>query len=169
MQTPKLILILLCLSCHQVGWADENTSNLPLMGDNNLDTLTTTSSRPLTDYYWSCSFDDTESSEYLQRGALVGKTNHSLDELIDILNKRSHPSKLEVIEQHGDTLVVEISDDEELTENSGSTGALCFLAETVYTLTEIKGINFVDIRMNEGSHATPGVYSREVFKTMIRE
>jgi len=38
------------------------------------------------------------------------------------------------------------------------------MATATYTLTEAKGINYVDFDFEEGDHAVPGTYSRESFK-----
>ena len=41
------------------------------------------------------------------------------------------------------------------------------MAETVYTLTENDSIHFVEFEMNIGSHANPGVYSREDYEKIL--
>jgi hypothetical protein len=51
----------------------------------------------------------------------------------------------------------------------GSTGAICYIAETVFTLTENEAIRFVNIQMNEGSHAIPGTYDRQSFGDLIKK
>ncbi len=45
----------------------------------------------------------------------------------------------------------------------GSSGAETYLAEVTFNLTEINGINFIDIQFPEGDHASPGIYSRTDF------
>jgi len=59
--------------------------------------------------------------------------------------------------------------DEYLTEQIGTAGADCFMAETVYTLTENDLIHYVRFDMEYGSHAGPGLYSRKDFERMIRK
>ncbi len=51
-----------------------------------------------------------------------------------------------------------------ITEEMGTSGADCYLAETIFTLTENDLIKFVRIEMNYGSHASPGLYNRDNFK-----
>jgi hypothetical protein len=46
----------------------------------------------------------------------------------------------------------------------GTSGADCYLAEKIFTLTENDLIKFVRIEMNYGSHASPGLYNRDNFK-----
>ncbi|WP_282125350.1 hypothetical protein [Marinifilum flexuosum] len=51
----------------------------------------------------------------------------------------------------------------------GTTGAYCFLGETIFTLTELDSINKVSIEMEVGSHAGPGVYTKDDFYDLIKE
>jgi hypothetical protein len=46
---------------------------------------------------------------------------------------------------------------------NGTHGASAYLAEVIYNLTEITGVDFVNFRFNEGEHAAPGTYSRTDF------
>ena len=45
----------------------------------------------------------------------------------------------------------------------GSSGSQAYLAEVTYNLTELNGINFVQIRFKEGIHASPDTYKRTDF------
>jgi hypothetical protein len=45
----------------------------------------------------------------------------------------------------------------------GTTGARAFLSVATYTLTELKGIHYVDFDFIEGDHAVPGTYNRGEF------
>ena len=55
---------------------------------------------------------------------------------------------------------------EMLTERIGSTGAEIYMASATRSLTELKGIKYVNYDFEEGDHATPGVYNRNsIFKT----
>jgi len=120
-------------------------------------------------YIWATNYDTLRNDEFLRRGEMLDSTIKSPNTLIEILNLRTPECKLKYIGTSNDTLTVRILNEEILSEQMGSTGSLCFLAETIYTLTEIKGITYINIKMNYGSHAGPGVFSRGDFKQMIRK
>lgn len=126
-------------------------------------------SAPLTDYYWSTAHDSIRNREYLQKGRLLDSITPTVAGLIETLNKRPYECSIEYIGQRNDTLDIRILNDEFLTERMGSTGAFCILGETVYTLTENDSVNFVNIEMNEGSHAGPGTYHRSNFKALEKK
>ncbi len=121
----------------------------------------------IADYYWKSEYDTTLNREYLKRGVLLDSISKSTNELIDFLNRRPSKSKVEIVEIIDDTLVIRILDDTFLTEQMGSLGAYCYMAETVFTLTENDSTQFVKFEMDYGSHANPGVYSREDYKDVI--
>lgn len=120
-----------------------------------------------TDFYWYAEFDSLLNKEYLERGKLIDTLSLAPSELIGILNEREIESKIEYIKQAGDTLHIRILNDQVLSEQMGSSGAYCFLGETVYTLTENDAVVYVNIHMDYGSHASPGNYSRNDFKDLI--
>lgn len=114
----------------------------------------------ITNFYWYTAADTVLNREYLIRGSLIESIAHSPIALIEALNKREATCKIEYIDLRGDTLWIRILNDEVLSEQMGSTGAYCYLGETVYTLTEHDSIKWVNIEMGIGSHASPGVYVR---------
>ena len=121
----------------------------------------------IADYYWKSEYDTTLNREYLKRGVLLDSISKSTNELIDILNRRPSKSKVEIVEIIDDTLVIRILNDTFLTEQMGTLGAYCYMAETVFTLTENDSTQFVKFEMDFGSHANPGVYSREDYEGVI--
>lgn len=121
------------------------------------------------DYYWHTAYDSTLHREYLEKGKLLNSYSHSTAALIEVLNTRSENCKIKYLKQQDDTLHIRILNDEVLTEQLGSTGAHCYLGETVYTLTENDSVKQVKIDFTEGSHAAPGVYSRENFADLVKE
>lgn len=126
------------------------------------------SSVPNTSFYWHTEFDTILNIEYLIRGNFLDSISHTPFELIEILNNRKPKCKIEYIDQNRDTIHIRIINDEILSEQMGSTGAFCYLGETVFTLTEIDLIEFVSIDMNYGSHASPGIYQRKEFKELVK-
>jgi hypothetical protein len=123
----------------------------------------------IADFYWHTEFDTTRNYEFLEKGKLLDSISQTPNVLIEILNRRTAKSKLEYIDQSSDTIRIRIIEDEFLGEQMGSTGAFCFLGETVFTLTENNSINYVNIEMNYGSHASPGIYSRNDFKELLKK
>lgn len=71
------------------------------------------------------------------------------------------PPKLKLLGIKGETVNVEVINDEYLTQRMGSSGAETFLAAATYTLTEHANIKYVNFVFGGGDHAEPGVYSRE--------
>jgi hypothetical protein len=124
----------------------------------NLDTI------EISKLYWHSDFDEVLRTEFLIKGEMLDSLSKSPNELIEILNRRPANCKIEFQNLIGDTLIIRITNDEILSEQMGTTGAECFIAETVYTLTENDLIKFVRFEMEIGSHAKPGLYSRNDFK-----
>jgi hypothetical protein len=122
----------------------------------------------LADFYWKSDYDTVTNKEFLQKGRLLDSLTQSPIELIEILNKRNNQPKIKYINIQSDTIIIQIINDEFLSEQMGSTGAYCYLGETVFTLTENELIGFVKIEMDTGSHANPGIYNRNDFKDLIK-
>jgi len=122
----------------------------------------------LADFYWKTDYDTVNNKEFLVKGRLIDSLGKSPNELIEILNKRNQPTKIEYVNIRSDTIKIQIINDEYLTERMGTTGAHCFLGETIFTLTENESINFVRIEMNSGSHASSGVYNRNSFTNLLK-
>jgi hypothetical protein len=91
-------------------------------------------------------------------------SNLSIDSIIKGLNLKYREIPLEKIRLSHDTLYTQITNSEYLGEQIGSTGASSYLAEAVINLTSVKGVKFVNLNFAEGSHATPGVFTRKDFE-----
>jgi hypothetical protein len=120
-----------------------------------------------TQFYWHTEHDTILNKEYLVRGDLVDSISGSPHELVEILNIRKAKCKIELIDIVNDTICIKILNDEILTEQMGSSGAFCYLGETVFTLTEYDLLHFVKIEMDFGSHGSPGIYQRKDFKELL--
>jgi hypothetical protein len=136
---------------------------------NNCEPHVMPNSSTLIDFYWHADFDTILNKEFLIRGRMLDSISKSPDELIKILNRRNPKCKIEYIDLRKDTVIIRILEDEFLSEQMGTTGADCYLGETIYTLTENDQIKFVRIEMDYGSHAGPGVYSRNDYNRLIIE
>ncbi len=83
--------------------------------------------------------------------------------MIAALNEEYPQIKLVAYKMKQDTLFTHITDAGYLTEQMGSTGAADYLADVIINLTSITGVHYVLISFREGSHASPGIWSRDDF------
>jgi hypothetical protein len=123
----------------------------------------------ISEYYWKAVYDTIANKEYLIRGKMLDSISKTHNELIGILNLRKPICKIDYIGLDGDTIRIKILEDEYLSEQMGTSGAENYIGETIYTLTENDSIKYVRIEMNYGSHANPGLYSRNDYKNLLRE
>lgn len=84
--------------------------------------------------------------------------------IIQFLNRQYPNVQLVYKKIAGDTLYIAIPEATYLTQQMGSYGSKNFLAEAVFDLTEITGINFINFDFEEGDHAMPGTMTRSSFK-----
>jgi len=83
-----------------------------------------------------------------------------------LINNNFPDIHLDLVKISHDTIYVKIPDSKKLANEIGDTGAENYLASATFTLTELKNIKFVNIAMQPGDHAEPGVYSRNDFKRL---
>lgn len=86
------------------------------------------------------------------------------DSLIKGINEMNEQILLEKVKISGDTIYTEIKDSRYLGNEMGSTGAELYVADVVLNLTELPGIQYVNIQMEEGSHVQPGTWSKKNFQ-----
>lgn len=86
--------------------------------------------------------------------------------LVALLNQNFPDIKIDFKKISHDTIYVKIPDSRKLANELGNTGADNYLAAATYTLTELKNIKYVNIDMEPGDHAEPGVYSRKDFDNL---
>ena len=110
-------------------------------------------------YVWKANFDYTKvQNPALQRAIL------NTDSLIKGLNERYENVFLQKDRIGGDTLYTFIYDSQYLGNQMGSTGAEVYIADVVLNLAEIPGVKYVAIKMEEGSHAQSGVWTKQNFE-----
>jgi hypothetical protein len=102
----------------------------------------------------------------LQKPKVSGIDTMSAENLIRLINNNYDSIHLDYIKTSHDTIYVHIPRSEMLTESIGSTGAEIYMASTTYSLTELKGVKYVNYDFEEGDHASPGVFSRDDFKRL---
>jgi hypothetical protein len=114
-------------------------------------------------YGWEATLNDSTGKLEVNKNEPGGPDSLTLPTVIDYLNKKNPNVQLQFIKISGDTLYVSIPDANYLTQQMGSTGPVLFFAESVYNLTEIPGIRYVNYAFEEGDHAQPGVLNRDSF------
>lgn len=109
-------------------------------------------------YIWKSDFDYTKKKNPEFTPAVV-----NIDSLIKGLNAMNEGIVLDKVKQGHDTLYTNIADSRHLTNEMGSSGAEVYIADVVLNLTEVPGIKYVHIQMEEGSHMQPGTWSKADF------
>jgi hypothetical protein len=112
-------------------------------------------------YVWEVDFENKTKS----KNAQLKDEYLNLDSIIKGLNILYPKIQLDKIKISGDTLFTEIRDDYYLGESIGSYGANAYIADAVINLTSVKNINFVKIDFEDGSHISPGTWSKKEFKS----
>lgn len=98
---------------------------------------------------------DNDSVSALTPQSLIQALNLTYPDIQLVLNTISH-----------DTIYISIPESSKLTEELGSTGAYNYMATTVYNLTELRKVKFVNFKFKVGDHAEPGTYTRDDFKQL---
>lgn len=114
--------------------------------------------------FWSIQPNAQNEKRELVKPSTKGINNYAPQQLVDSLNNIYPDIQLVLRKVGHDTIYVRIPQSLRLTENIGDTGAENFLATIVYNLTELSGIKYVNLFFLPGSHAEPGIYTRDDFK-----
>ncbi len=115
---------------------------------------------------------ESKNNRYLVKGAKMDDCKKSPELLIKKLNKSYNEflPKIIYIGTFSDTIKITFSPVEIYLNQLGSSGTKEYLAAIVYTLTENKQIEYVNVDIKEiGEHGKPGVYSRDNFKDLLRD
>jgi hypothetical protein len=102
----------------------------------------------------------------IHKPVLKGIDTMSVQNIIQLINTNYDSIHIDFVKISHDTIYIHIPNSQMLTERIGSTGAQMYMASATYSLTEIKGIKYVNFDFIEGDHAAPGVYDRSYFKTL---
>ncbi len=113
---------------------------------------------------WSADFEEATNTFAIHKPTNTRLDTLSAARLVTLINNNWDSIHLNFIKTSHDTIYVSILQSERLTQGLGSTGAVNYMATTTFTLTEIKGIKYVNYDFKMGDHASPGVYSRNDFK-----
>lgn len=113
---------------------------------------------------WTADFETSTNTFQIHKPTNTRLDTLSGNNLVALINNNWDSIHLNFIKASHDTIYVSIPNSETLTQHLGSTGAENYMATTTFSLTEIKGIKYVNYDFKMGDHASPGVYSRSDFK-----
>ncbi len=147
------------LSCNQKKNNEANVETDTTIVFHNSDT---TSVKTDTHYFWGSSWD-TEKGLVMIKTLPLNKDSLTVPLIIGKLNKMYPEIQLRYLKTSEDSVVIYIDRSSYLTQSMGSSGAQEYLAIVTFNLTEIPGINFVNLNFKAGDHASPGTYSRTDF------
>ncbi|MBL7730957.1 MAG: hypothetical protein JNM88_07250 [Chitinophagaceae bacterium] len=122
----------------------------------------TTNSGP--GYSWEATLNDSTGRLEVKKTETAFPDSLSVSAILSFLNNKYTNVKVVEDKLAGDTVFVKIPEATYLTQQMGSSGPTLYLADLVYNLTELPGIRFVYVDLEEGDHASPGTYSRDSFK-----
>lgn len=100
-----------------------------------------------------------------QKNPQFSAVNLQEDSVISVLNQKFEQTTLQKVKKSSDTLYVQIPNPQFFTNQMGSMGAGNYMANVVLNLVAVPGISFINLDFEEGSHASPGVYSEKDFWT----
>ena len=115
-------------------------------------------------YNWQAILNDSTGRLEMKKVEATGPDTLSPEAVVSYLNSTNNNVQLVILKISGDTVYLKISDASYLTQQMGSTGSTMYLAQVIYNLTEIPGINNVTLDFEEGDHASPGTFDRDSFK-----
>ncbi len=119
----------------------------------------------MTTAIWSTEYDTIKNDFRLVKNREVNADTLSPKTIIAGINNAWDSVKLQFNKLSQDTVYVSIPQSNYLTQRMGSSGPQEYLASATFNLTELKGIKYVNYSFDEGSHLTPGTYSRNLFSS----
>jgi hypothetical protein len=114
-------------------------------------------------YFWAAELSATGRGLDMIKTRPIAVDSLTAPAIIALLNKQTPEVQLRYKKISGDTIFIKIPNSTYLTQQMGTSGADAYMAALVYNLTEIRGINYVDVKFREGDHAAPGTYARTDF------
>lgn len=109
---------------------------------------------------WTMEYDSILKRDRMIQIRKVSSDTLTPEKLITILNDAWPDVHMDLKRIGHDTIYITIPDSHVLTGQMGTTGSNHYMSATIYTLTELKGIKWVNFDFEEGDHAIPGTYGR---------
>lgn len=114
-------------------------------------------------FTWQAGLNDSTGALEMKKTILQGLDNSTVAAILNPVNQLYPEIKVDYIKTVADTVFLKIDDADFLTQQMGSAGASVYLAGLVYNITELPGIQYVNINFEEGDHAQPGTFTRKTF------
>ncbi|MDD4645077.1 MAG: hypothetical protein PHY99_03730 [Bacteroidales bacterium] len=170
-----ILLSVFLVSCHHKGNVNssgQSGSVKPTTADSippqNADSLAD-ATRP-DDEIGNLIWDYDINTERIVQTAKVDQDTLTQEKLIGMINSAYHNKVLlDFLKISHDTIFIRIKDPEYLTQQMGTSGAFKFMVSVTFTLTELRGIEYVSFDFEEGDHASPGTYSRKYYQDWVKE
>jgi hypothetical protein len=141
-----LFIIIICIAC----------------GNNNADKTVGDVDTTQGIYIWQGSLNDSTGEPQVKKVKTTEYDSLSIPIIVEMLNQKYPQIKLEYVKTSSDTVYVAIPQATYLTQQMGSSGPQDYFINAVYNFTELPGIKYVNFAMEEGDHAGPGVFTREI-------
>jgi hypothetical protein len=171
-KTNLLLFIILLAACTAKNKTEETTGSTQTMDTTSLpkpkDTIDNVAAITLQKPVVNMELSDDGNYYILKKTSNVDSNAVKPDLIVKALNATRPKVQMVLGKVSKDTVYISIPESMYLTSQMGSTGAEVFLANTIYNLTEVKGIRFVNLDFTEGDHLAPGTYSRKDFKGRVR-
>ncbi len=113
---------------------------------------------------WISAYDSSNGEFFLKKQRSFDEDTLTAEGLVKDINTGWENVHLVFDKIVNDTLYVSIPNSVYLTQQMGTAGADAYISSTTYTLTELKGIEFVNYEFEPGDHLTPGTFSRKDFE-----
>jgi hypothetical protein len=123
-------------------------------------------SEPKAKKYWYYKFDKESKTEYIIKGLSVDSTLRVEKLIPKMLNERKSYWSIEYYLCKKDTFHLKVLPDITKYEQMHDSIPTSWLAETIFTLTELDSVNFVNVEVQVENHVSEGVYDREDFKEL---
>lgn len=148
---PTLVLLFLLASCNNSADKAKETEE---------DTVETVMTRLI----WQAGLNDSTGRLEMKQVPATEPGELTVPDILDYINHTNPEITLTHIKNSGDTVYLRIADATYLTQRMGSSGPEAYLATVVYNLTDLPGVQYVNMDFEEGDHASPGTFSRDTFK-----
>ena len=151
------VLLLFLVACNRGG------DQQGVVRDSGIGTVADSNRSVIDDahYFWEA--DLSGKNMVMKKSRTASPDSLNVSAVLGMLNSEYPELRLEIQQTRGDTVFIKVGNGRQLSHRMGSTGAEGVLAEITYNLTEISGIQYVNLDFKQGDHATPGTYARTDF------
>ncbi|MEO6221328.1 MAG: hypothetical protein ABIO81_12925 [Ginsengibacter sp.] len=167
-QLIKLIVLLIFINCNSNSSEEKENPDVEIQDTVFESATTTTGDSSLviknSPSIWSADFEESTNTYKIHKPVNSRLDTLSVEKIVSLINISWDSIHLNFLKISHDTMYVSIPDSRYLAQNIGSTGAENYMATSTFSLTEMKGIKYVNFKFTEGDHAYPGTYSRNDFK-----